>query len=90
MARTGCCVPDIPRGRLRKSCQFLGAASLIAGQADEDAEIERVYVTLCAAGRIAAPDAFWTAGETAALPDTWKHGLTPMRDRMPTAPIRVG
>jgi hypothetical protein len=87
MARTGFCAPDIPRGRLRKSCQLLGAASLIAGQADEDDEIERVYVML---GRIAAPDAFWTAGETAALPDTWKHGLTPMRDRMPTAPIRVG
>jgi hypothetical protein len=56
MARSSPCTPEIRRGRLRKSGQFLDAASLIADRADEEAEIADVYVTLCVHAGIAASD----------------------------------
>ena len=56
MTRTSPCTPEIRRGRLRKSGQFLDAASLIADSADEEAEITDVYVTLCVHAGIAASD----------------------------------
>ncbi len=56
MARTRPCTPDVRRGRLRKSGQFLDAASLIADLANEEAEIADVYVTLCVHAGIAASD----------------------------------
>jgi hypothetical protein len=56
MARTSPCTQDIRRGRLRKSGQFLDAASLIADRASEEAEIADVYVTLCVHAGIAASD----------------------------------
>ena len=61
MARTSPCTPDIRRGRLRKSGQFLDAASLIADQANEEAEVADVYVTLCVHAGIAASDAICCA-----------------------------
>lgn len=61
MMRTRPCTPEICRGRLRKSGQFLDAASLIADLADEEAEIADVYVTLCVHAGIAASDAICCA-----------------------------
>jgi hypothetical protein len=61
MTRTSPCTPDIRRGRLRKSGQFLDAASLIADQANEEAEIADAYVTLCVHAGIAASDAICCA-----------------------------
>jgi hypothetical protein len=61
MARTSPCTPDIRRGRLRKSGQFLDAAGLIAEQASEEAAIADVYVTLCVHAGIAASDAICCA-----------------------------
>lgn len=61
MARTSPCTPDIRRGRLRKSGQFLDAASLIADQVNEEADIADVYVTLCVHAGIAASDAICCA-----------------------------
>jgi hypothetical protein len=45
MARTRPCTPDIRRGRLRKSAQFLDAAGPIAEMAGEQSEIADVCVT---------------------------------------------
>jgi hypothetical protein len=56
MARTRPCTPDIRRGRLRKSAQFLDAAGLIAEMADEQSEIADVCVTLCVNAGTAASD----------------------------------
>jgi hypothetical protein len=61
MARTRPCTPEIRRGRLLKSGKFLDAASLIADQAEEQAEIADVYVTLCVHAGIAASDAICCA-----------------------------
>jgi hypothetical protein len=61
MARTSPCTPDIRRGCLRKSGQFLDAASLIADQANEEAEIADACVTLCVHAGIAASDAICCA-----------------------------
>jgi hypothetical protein len=56
MARTRPGTPDIRRGRLRKSAQFLDAAGLIADMADEQSEVADVCVTLCVQAGIAASD----------------------------------
>jgi hypothetical protein len=61
MGRTRPCTAEIRRGRLLKSGRFLDAASLIADQAEEQAEIADVYVTLCVHAGIAASDAICCA-----------------------------
>lgn len=54
--RTNPCTPEVRRGRLNKSGQFMDAASMLTELADEEAEIADVYVTLCVHAGIAASD----------------------------------
>ena len=56
MARTSPCTIEIRRGRLRKASQFIDAATLIADQADQEADVADALVTLCVHAGIAASD----------------------------------
>ena len=56
LARTNPCTPEIRQGRLRKAVEFLDAATLIAGPADEEVTPTDAFVTLCIQAGIAASD----------------------------------
>jgi hypothetical protein len=56
MARISPCTPEIRRGRLRKASQFIEAATIIADQAHQEADIADALVTLCVHAGIAAAD----------------------------------
>jgi hypothetical protein len=56
MPRTRPCPAEIRRGRLRKATQFVDAATLIADQADGEADVADAFVTLCIHAGIAASD----------------------------------
>ncbi len=56
MARISPCTPEIRRGRLNKANQFIDAATIVACQADEGADIADAFVTLCVHAGIAAAD----------------------------------